>query len=487
MKIPIRTSILLIGINGILAFDFLIENGQTTFASNVEVKDFQFVTNFDITGTTLDKLVTTCTNILLKIQSIAAYKTNPLLYPWMARFITKGSEYALRISSVGKTIAKYLQNTAETPIFQSCIFNYTMVSENEVEELITYLTSEQEKIDITWSHADLQSDKSKLNIIHNALQNYKTELKNLDAKLGTLLSILDTFHSNIYPHSLYGIYHDTTCLGMMKNEELFIKSCKTFKTQLICEIEIWHPKTIQTLPVVISVPYFGYSLVGSNGEETFVKGTLSNFYQSLTCQSVPPLHKSYKTCQLNRLPLACDTSLAAKDYANIVHNCIFAKTAHAASSIRLADKSILVIDNQVKLTIQGTLGTEQVTTTTPYQLYNAEKVSLEVAGLTVQYAGIENLTTTKIRNTSIPVEVLHSFQQKLHFLQYASLLAPLSIFDYGILSFQGFIVIILAVTIGLKCRKRKRVRPIKQLKYPRRLVPLAPLQRTRLSPLLTNL
>ena len=66
MKIPIRTSILLIGINGILAFDFLIENGQTTFASNVEVKDFQFVTNFDITGTTLDKLVTTCTNILLK-------------------------------------------------------------------------------------------------------------------------------------------------------------------------------------------------------------------------------------------------------------------------------------------------------------------------------------------------------------------------------------------------------------------------------------
>ncbi len=110
---------------------------------------------------------------------------------------------------------------------------------------------------------------------------------------------------------------------MMKNEELFIKSCRTFKTQLICEIEIWHPKTIQTLPVVISVPYFGYSLVGSNGEETFVKGTLSNFYQSLTCQSVPPLHKSYKTCQLNRLPLACATSLASKDYANIVHNCIF--------------------------------------------------------------------------------------------------------------------------------------------------------------------
>ncbi len=26
-----------------------------------------------------------------------------------------------------------MQNTAETPIFQSCIFNYTMVSENEVE------------------------------------------------------------------------------------------------------------------------------------------------------------------------------------------------------------------------------------------------------------------------------------------------------------------------------------------------------------------
>ena len=44
----------------------------------------------------------------------------------------------------------------------------------------------------------MQSDKSKLNVIHNALQNYKTELKNLDAKLGTLLSILDTFHSNIY-------------------------------------------------------------------------------------------------------------------------------------------------------------------------------------------------------------------------------------------------------------------------------------------------
>ncbi len=131
--------------------------------------------------------------------------------------------------------------------------------------------------------------------------------------------------------------------------------------------------------------------------------------------------------------------------------------------------------------------TTQVTTTTPYQLFNAEKVSLEVAGLTVQYSGIENLATTKIRNTSIPVEVLHSFQQKLHFLQYASLLAPLSLFDYGILSFQGFIVIILAVTIGLKCRKRKRVRPIKQLKYPRKLVPMAPLQRTRLSPLLTNL
>ncbi len=53
MKIPIRTSILLIGINGILAFDFLIENGQTTFASNVEVKDFQFVTNFDLKNISL--------------------------------------------------------------------------------------------------------------------------------------------------------------------------------------------------------------------------------------------------------------------------------------------------------------------------------------------------------------------------------------------------------------------------------------------------
>ena len=42
MKIPIRTSILLLGLNGILGFDFLIENGHTTFASNVEVKDFQF-------------------------------------------------------------------------------------------------------------------------------------------------------------------------------------------------------------------------------------------------------------------------------------------------------------------------------------------------------------------------------------------------------------------------------------------------------------
>jgi len=124
MKIPIHTSILILGCSGILGFDFLIENGHTTFASNVEVKYFQFVTNFDITDTTLDKLVTTCTNILLKIQSITAYKTNPLLYLWMARFITKGSEYALRISSVGKTISKYLQNTAETPFFK-VVFSIT--------------------------------------------------------------------------------------------------------------------------------------------------------------------------------------------------------------------------------------------------------------------------------------------------------------------------------------------------------------------------
>ena len=106
-----------------------------------------------------------------------------------------------------------------------------------------------------------------------------------------------------------------------------------------------------------------------------------------------------------------------------------------SSSIRLADKSILVIDNQVKLTIQGTLGTEQVTTTTPYQLFNAEKVSLEVAGLTVQHAGIENLTTTKIRNTSIPVEVYTAFNRNCTF---CNMHLYLHLFHYLIMEFFHF-------------------------------------------------
>ena len=462
MYIAMPTSLLLslFIIHSSLEFEFLIEDGTTSFTSSVGMKELLLEVKTAITSTALTKFITTVTSISTSMISLTAKLTDVTVGTGAKGLIKKSSTHLLGISGVGKALLKYLSPSKSEPTSPDCFLSYSLIADEDLVNAELTLQKEWNQISETWTEAEIKADSKKLNSINLATIIIESELRDIYSKLLTTLNTIDSLYAGIYPPNLYGMYYGLACLGVITNEELFPQPCTSHSKSIRCPIEIWHPSTVQQLPTFVSVNYNGIQLVGPNNEEKFVKSPLGSHYQVLHCQK--STKHSHSVCQLSRLEQNCEAGLVNRDLLKIVKSCNFSKIKPIAS-IRLADNSILVMDKTAKVKVQSTLGENQVMTNVPYRIQNAKETTIESDGLTVKYTGTTGTGTVAITNSTLPLQILESLFERIQFSDYYENLLTASIFDYSLLGLQAFIVFIFAVIFCqiMVLRRRTAVKPFR--------------------------
>jgi len=458
--LPTSALLMLLYINPLLGFEFLLEDGYTSFTSAIGMKELMLEVKVDITSTTLSKFSTTGVTLSTSMIAFNSKITGDTTGKGAKRLIQKSMDHIAYISEIGEVLLKYLSNTVQAPTNPDCFLSYSLLTNADLESVNTLIIKEWNQIGDTWTMAEISTDLKKLNTLNSVLVIIESELRDVYSKMLTTLNTIDSLYAGIYPPNLYGMYYGLTCLGVIKNEEVYPQSCVSYTKSVRCPIEVWQPSTVQQLPTFVPVNYNGIQLVGPNNEERFVKSPLGSHYQVLHCQK--STKHSHSVCQLSRLEQNCETGLVHRDLPKIVKHCKFSKVK-PASSVRLADNSILIMDKTAKVKVQSTLGETQVMTNVPYRIQNAKETTIESDGLTVKYTGTSGTGTVSITNSTVPLHILETLFERIQFADYYENLMMASIFDYSLLGLQSVIVIIFAIIFCqiMVLRRRTAVRQMR--------------------------
>ena len=428
-------------------FNFLMENGVTTFTAGLEIKDLKIQIQYDVKDDTLENFGVLFSEKMEKLLLMPGFVSVPKDFAKIKASMENAGNYLLQVTTVGKTIRKYLNSLNIEPTFDDCIYKHTIVTQKEVNAIITYFSEEIVKTDPTWTSEKLAEDTTRISKLITVLQTTELELRFLSNEFSILLHIVDLLMSKKFPNELQGVYHDTTCVGLLTEEEHTVTSCSGYQNSLVCDIEIWYPKEKQTLPILIAVPYFGYVITGPNGEETFVKDAVSNFYQALTCYPGVGPQISHKTCKLTRLNSNCELSLSTKDISNIIEHCTWNKAKSVPPSLRLADHGVLVVDGKLKVSYKEETNTKEISGNTPFKIESKETIKVEGSGLTIRYPGNKSVLGTRITNSTIKDEFLEMLQRKIAAQAYWSILRVPSLVDYILISIQILFLVGLGVIV----------------------------------------
>jgi hypothetical protein len=450
-------------------FEFLVENGNITFVSGLEIKDLQLIISFDMTDENFEDLSTFYADGAENVTKIPAliHTSRSKELAKVKDIVVRGATLVYDIAKVGKAIGQYLNPSLASAVIKTCQHTYSLVTQKELTSILKLFKENFAKIDLAWKGAVVEPelDKPKLFQIYESFLTFETELKFILSKLSTLLSVLDTLLSNRYPTILQGVYHETACVGIMTEEEHVVKQCTKFKEGVSCDIEVWYPSLKRTMPVLLAVPYFGHIITGPNGEDNFVRDSISKFYQALTCYPNSKLTLNHKICQLTRMNSECELGLSNQDYTKILNTCTWAKNTNMPPSMRLADQGVLVMEKGLKVSIKTEEGTEVITTEPPFKVENKDTLLVEGSGLTIQYPGDSNYLSNRIINSSIPHEILRSFQSQINYLTYWSFLWMPSIIDYSMIFIQIMMIVMFLCMFKRQQGMTKKVDQIRRFRF----------------------
>ena len=454
-----------IQIESISTMDFLLGNGELTFVSKLEIKDFNLQINFDVKEETLDKLGNTYMDLANRLTKIPGFTISSVQGKKAKALLAIGTPLMLQITRLGKTIRKYLNPLITTADSDSCTYTHTLMTDTELLALDVYFKDEISKISFTSTTTDLIADKSKEQIIFEVLQKIDFELRFAVSKFSTILHLVDTLLSNRYPTSLNGIYYDIPCIGVLTNENHRVKSCTKFASGISCNIEISYPKEKRTMPILIAVPYMGHYISGPNGEHLFVQDQTSGFYQALNCYQPPQFEKNYETCQLTRLDPTCELALTHKDYVQAINMCAWEKSTLMPPSVRLFDHSILITDPSVQVYSRTGSGVELITINPPYKLESNNIITVEGSGVSLEYPGNSNFTTTRVVNSTLSPMVIRALTNRLSYLSYWKILWIPSPIDYSLFSVNGITIVIIIIITRRLGRVRQRINQIRKMRF----------------------
>ena len=449
----------------VTSFDFLLNNGELTFVAGLEIKDLQLTIKFDVTEATLNNLGTTFTGLAEKISQLPGFTASSSQGKKAKAMLATITPIMYHITRLGKTIFKYLDPLVTNMESGGCEYAHVLMTEAELIALDKYFKEEIAKIPSSLSTSDMIADRSREQGIFDTLQTIEFELQFAVAKFINILHLMDTLASNQYPSALNGVYHDTACVGVLTNEEHKVKSCKSFDKGIKCHIEIAYPKERKTMPTLISIPYLGHYLSGPNGEQIFVQDRTSGFYQALNCFQPSNFEKGYKTCQLTRLDPVCELALSQNDQAQIISGCIWDKSTLMPPSMRLFDQSVLITDPEVRVYHGIEPDVQLVNIIPPFRIESNQTISVEGAGVKVQYPGNPKLGMTRITSSTLGPTTMRMLSNKFSYLFYWRILWLPSPIDYTLFSVNGVLMVIMIVIAKRLGRIGQRINQIKRMRF----------------------
>jgi hypothetical protein len=210
-------------------FNFLIENGFTTFVAGLEIKDLKLQIQYDVKDETLENFGTLFSDKMEKLLLMPGFVSIPKDLLKFKTSMEKAGTYLLQITTIGKTIRKYLNPLNIEPTLDECLYKYATVSQKEVNMIITYFSEEIVKSDPTWTSDKLNEDKTRISNLIKVMQTTELELRLLANEFSTLLHIVNLLMSKKYPNELQGIYHAVECVGLLTEEEHMVTSCTGYQ------------------------------------------------------------------------------------------------------------------------------------------------------------------------------------------------------------------------------------------------------------------
>ena len=419
-------------------FGFLIENGQTTFTSSLQIQEFELSIETKFTMVQLERLQKNIAVLVPLFLEAAIFTptTGTITATGLKTIVNRALTHIVNIMEIGTSILKYSGSKISTTSTATCKQVITGIDGTYIENLADYLKNEGSRVQKAWTLTDFSSDTGKTAMVIGVVHSIEAELTELLYQMKLQLSIIDSVFSFEYPSFLYGSYHNVACLGIIKNENIIVKQCHPYSTEIRCTMEVWYAEFTQTLPLYVPVVYNNVRLAGPLNENIFVKSPLGSHYQVLNCQKGTGHSNKQELCTLGRLEQECEKSLIVNDVSGIIEHCRFIKDQNTHVSTRLADKSILVEDRLAKVKITNELGHNLVSTSAPYQIHSPHTVTVETDGLKISYPGNGKLTETKVINSSLPEEVLEKLISKMYYAGYWEMLHNISLLDLALLVLQ---------------------------------------------------
>jgi len=471
---------LLLKFDSINGLDFLLEDGSLTFASNIKIKDFDLDLPVKITSNDITNFQTAINKTYTDFMAAAFIRGTAGLTAHAGNVfqMNDGLNKCNHAVETARALLKSLNNNTTKPESHSCMKICKPIDVTDLSAIQGRLELSGAKVTNTWTTVDVDTDKGKRATIDIFAHQFSYEMEAIHAKLTSILNTFDVLTSFEYPQDLYGIYHDVPCLGVITNEDIHVKKCNAHSEGMVCNIEIWHPERLQTVPTLTPIEYEVMSIVLPNGEDVFVKTEIGSHYQVLDCHNGPGKMTTHTVCQVNRLQTDCELALTNRNTADVVKYCSFAKTKTRPSSIRLADKSIVIMDRLATVSLVGTPDGTIIKEPVPYQLYSPTNVKVTSNGLTLEYPGIKNLPVQKITNSSIPKYMIASLVNKLTYDGYWDELMSLSFVDLALLTIQ--LLVLVGLICGLKAYDRMHNKKLNYWirKQQNRLIPLRARNRT---------
>ena len=109
---PASLLLSLLLVHPLLGFEFLIEDGHTSFTSSVGMKELMLEVKIAVTSTTLSKLITTGTTTSVSMVTFMGKLTDTSVGTGIKRLIKKSTAHLVGISSIGNALLKYLTPTS---------------------------------------------------------------------------------------------------------------------------------------------------------------------------------------------------------------------------------------------------------------------------------------------------------------------------------------------------------------------------------------
>jgi hypothetical protein len=320
----------------------------------------------------------------------------------------------------------------------------------------------QEKI-VAATPQDVQNNYDRL---YNLIALYSETALSWREKTAELLEHWNLLSNLIFPQDLYDQLGAAKCLQTSQFDHIKVLSCDIGLDSFICEIEVNQPKVTVVFTRLIPIRYGNLILSGQDPSLQYVKDKQTNQITSLHCPySQPietPVHAPF--CEINEQNRRCEQFLNIRDMDGAISSCYFRPTQDNSLAMRTIDDSVLVLDENVKIIVDGKPIFDQA----PLRIYANSSVILMMGKGEIKYVATGINTGKAIIRSRLTSSQLSRMQWNSYWLKTSEAMQAWNIVDIILLALE--IVTLPFLLTNFICNIQTRMRIAKSEKrFERRL------------------